>query len=139
MKHILVALTLMFSLPVLAGFKNAAEAEAKLKTFASDQFKDKELKAQEKIEDDLVDSLIDAVELSVKETQQLTLKQEIVRVAVVLLKQDKSNYGAEIILPLFKQNRTELQKLIKALPPKDARLLEQSLKDAAREEEKGNG
>lgn len=139
MKHILMTLTLIFTLPALAGFKNAAEAEAKLKSFSSDQFKNKELKDQEKLEDDIVDSLIDAVEVSVKETTQLTLKKEIVRVAVILLKQDKSLYGAELVLPLFKQNRTEFQSLIKTLPPKDSRLLDQSVKDAAREEDKGNG
>lgn len=139
MKHILIVLTLIFSLPALAGFKNAAEAETKLQSFSSDQFKNKDSKAQETLEDDIVDSLIEAVEVAVKNPQEMTLKKEIVRVAVILLRQDNSNYGGELVLPLYKQNRTEFQKLIKSLPPKDSRLLDQSVKDAAREEEKGNG
>jgi len=139
MKFMFVAFTLMFSLSSFAGFKNAADAETKLKTFSSDQFKNKDLKQQEKLEDDIVDSLIDAVEVSVKETQQLTLKKEIIRVAVVLLKQDTTNYGAELVLPLYKQNRAEFLKLIKALPAKEFRLIDDAVKSAAREEADGNG
>ena len=139
MKHILIAFTILFSFNAFAGFKTAAEAETKLKTFSSEQFKDKEAKDQEKIEDDLVDSLIDAVEFAVKDPKHEGLKKEIVRVAVVLLKQDKSLYGAEIILPLVRQNRAEFQKLIKTLPAQDSRLLDRTVKDADREESSGNG
>lgn len=139
MNKILIAFTFLFSLQTFAAFKTAAEAETKLKTFSSEQFKSKDGTDQEKIEDDLVDSLIDAVEFIVKEPKHETLKKEIVRVAVVLLKQDKSLYGAEIILPLVRLNRAEFQKLIKTLPSQDSRLLERSVKDADREEQSGNG
>jgi hypothetical protein len=139
MKHILLVLTLIFSLPVFAAFKNAAEAESKLKTFSSEQFKDKDEKAQDKIEDDIVDSIIDGVEVVLKESTQTNLKKEIVRVAVILQKRDPSNYAGELVLPLYKANRTEFKTLLKSLPPKDARLLEEAVKIAERVENQGNG
>ena len=138
MKYILLVLTLMFSLPGFA-FKNAAEAETKLKTFSIEQFKDKDEKASEKIEDDIVDSIIDAVEVAVKNPNELNLKKEVVRVAVILQKRDPTNYAGELVLPLFKQNRNEFKTLLKSLPPKDARLLEDAVKIAERVEGKGNG
>jgi hypothetical protein len=138
MKHILLVLTLMFTLPVFA-FKNVAEAEAKLKSFSSEQFKGKDDKASDKIEDDIVDSIIDAVDVAVKDPAQMNLKKEILRVAVILQKRDPTNYAGELVLPLFKQNRTEFRTLLKSLPPKDARLLEDAVKIAERVEDKGNG
>lgn len=139
MNKLAIALTFLFSLQAAAEFKTAVDAETKLKTFSSEQFKSKEAKDHEKIEDDLVDSLIDAVEFVVKNPKNENLKKEIVRVAVVLLKQDKSLYGAEIILPLVKLDRAEFQKLLKTLPPQDSRLLDRTVKDADREEQSGNG
>jgi hypothetical protein len=137
-KHILLILTLMFSLPGFA-FKNVAEAETKLKTFSLEQFKDKDEKAKDQIEDDIVDSIIDAVDMAVKDPTQLALKKEIVRVAVILQKRDPTNYAGELVLPLFEQNRTEFKTLLKSLPPKDARLLEDAVKISARVKAKGNG
>jgi hypothetical protein len=129
----------MFSLPGFASFKNVAEAETKLKVFSMDQFNGKDEKTQDKIEDDIVDSIIDGVELALKETAQVNLKKEIVRVAVILQKRDPTNYAGELVLPLYKANQKEFKTLLNSLPPKDARLLEDAVKIAERAEKTGNG
>lgn len=128
MKNILLISSLLISVSAFAGFKTAQEAETKLKTFSSKSFETKDQKAIIAMEDDLVDSLSDAVELSAPMTD--SLKKEIVRVAIVLLKQDKTNYGAEIILPLYKKNETEFKAIFKTLPKPDSRLLEESIQGA---------
>lgn len=139
MKVLLFASTLFLALTSFAEFKTSQEAENKLKAFVSKNFVGKADKDVVAMEDDLVDSLIDAVELSVKEPKNDNLKKEVLRAAVVLLKQDKTNYGGEIVLPLYNQNDVEFKNILKYLPTSDARLLEKAVLDAKREQESGNG
>ncbi|MFS4460875.1 hypothetical protein [Bdellovibrio sp. HCB2-146] len=134
MKHLILILTFLFCSSItFAGFKTANEAQSKLKTFQTKSFDLKDEKSIEKMEDDLVDSLIDAVEFATKGPLNAELTREIVRVALVLLKQDKTNYGAEIILPLYKKNESEMRAILKTLPKEDSQLLEKSLKGASDE------
>ncbi|MNL50285.1 hypothetical protein D3C87_1732880 [compost metagenome] len=139
MKGILIVSCFLFYTITFAEFKSATEAETKLKTFSSKSFELKDQSAVEKAEDDLVDSLSDAVEFAEKAPKNDELNNEIVRVALVLLKQDKTNYGAEIIIPVYKKFETEFKTIIKNLPKPDSRLLEESIKSAIREADQGNG
>lgn len=138
MKKLLLISSLLISTAAFAEFKTAKDAETKLKTFSSKSFEIKDQQAIEKAEDDLVDSLTDAVEFAEKTPKNEELNKEIVRAALVLLKQDRTNYGAEIILPIYKKFEIEFKAIIKNLPKPDSRLLEESIKGAMHEANIGN-
>ena len=67
------------------------------------------------------------------------LIRELVRVSSLTLKADPSEAAAEIILPLYNEQKKAFEKALEELPTKDRANFKESLKNAAREAAEGNG
>ena len=95
----------------------------------------KELRAQ----DDAFDALEDGVNASLKDPSNTELQNEILRVAVVMLKKDPTQFAGEVILPYYEKNRNGFDSAIKKLSAEEAKLVKDAVKSAARFKKNGNG
>ncbi len=64
---------------------------------------------------------------------------KIMKVHLFLLQNDKSNYGAELLAPLFKANKKMYADTLKTFKPIEVDLITQSQKVYERESKGGNG
>lgn len=94
-----------------------------------------EMKAQ----DDVFDALEEAVKASLKDPADIALQDEILRVTVVMLKKDPTQFAGEVILPLYEKNRKGFDAALQKLSAEDAQLVKEAVKTAAREKKNGNG
>ncbi|KHD89490.1 MAG: hypothetical protein OM95_03815 [Bdellovibrio sp. ArHS] len=65
--------------------------------------------------------------------------KELARVSALTFAHDPSEAASEILLPLYKKEKKAFEKALRSLPKQDAKDLKESLRNAAREEDEGNG
>lgn len=94
-----------------------------------------EMKAQ----DDVFDALEEAVTASLKNPTDLALQDEILRVTVVMLKKDPTQFAGEVILPFYEKNRKSFEAALKKLSVDEAELVKSAVKTAERQKKSGNG
>ncbi len=155
---LILILTTLLSLSALAEFKETKDALAKMQSYGPTYFADardeailKEISANAvgpaaspSTTDDKIDvvyeDLEDAVKLLVtqKKTDDVLL-DEVLRVASLSLDNDPTWFAGEVILPLYKKDKAAFTEALKKLSTKNARNLEEAVKNSASEETKGNG
>ncbi len=141
MKHLnyIIVVSLLWGACFAQAFKTSQEVVAKLRTFQAQSFKNIDAKAKFKLEDDIVDTLVDSVKLAVKEPQNSELRSEVIRVSVLFLRHDDTQYAGELLLPLYEKNKSEFKNLIRNLPAADSRMVLEAVENASREASQGNG
>ncbi|MBO9667100.1 MAG: phosphoenolpyruvate carboxylase, partial [Bdellovibrio sp.] len=90
-------------------------------------------------QDDAFDALEEAVNASLKDTKSTELQEQILKVALVLLKKDPTQFAGEVILPFYEKNRKGFEASLKSLSEADSSLILKAVKAAAREKARGNG
>ena len=101
-----------------ANFKSGKEAIQKLKSYTAESIKPKATRKTDSValtEDEIFDRLADAVEVALIEKSNLPLREEIYRVAVMMLKHDPTQYAGELVLPLYQQDKKLFIKLLMKL------------------------
>lgn len=139
-----ILLTTLCGSPSFAAFYDVREAISSLQSLNLDQLPSatEEIKLSEaelKAQDVVFESLEKAVTVALKESPSEDLQGEILRVALVLLKKDPSQFAGEVILPLYEKDKKSFMNGLKKLSAEDSELIEEAVKAAAREKKSGNG
>lgn len=100
--------------------------------------------AQQASEQDLKkqDEIFIVLEKSVKQAVTEAsdeLEREILKVAVVMLKKDNTQFAGQVLLPLYKKNEEAFLSSLKQLKDSDATLVKEAVQNAERELTSGNG
>ena len=125
-----------------AEFKSGKEAIQKLKSYTAENIKPKQDRKTDSValtEDEIFDRLADAVEVALVEKGNLPLREEIYRVAVMMLKYDPTQYAGELVLPLYVQDKKLFLEETKKLPTDDRKLLIEAVENSNREKNEGHG
>jgi hypothetical protein len=145
-KKIIFAFILTLPLVASSAEKTAQTLTAQLSTYQESNIKkafDEKKKTRDVNSDSLQDQAFDAlakgVELLKKDPSDTALQKEVLRVTVLLLQADPSQYAGEVILPLYQQDKKKFLKSLSVLPKKDADLVRDAVMDADREQTEGNG
>lgn len=91
-----------------------------------------------KAQDAAFDALSHAVVVAIKESSA-HLTDEILKVAVVLLRKDPTQYAGDIVAPLLQKKKSLYMESLRKLPPADASLVDKAVHSALRELKSGNG
>jgi len=150
----LILKSLLSSLVVSAFFAAAYAAEPKAQAQTATLNKLKALKVNElktvdegttlneqemRQQDEVFDTLEEAVNASLKDPANVELQKEILRVAEVMLKKDPTQFAGEILLPYYEKNRKGFETALQKLSAEDAKKIREAIKSAAKEKKKGNG
>ncbi|GEM_PF-4301566 len=125
-----------------ADFKTGKEAIQKLKSYNSESIKPKATRKTDSValtEDEIFDRLADAVEVALVEKSNVPLREEIYRVAIMMLKYDPTQYAGELVLPLYQQDKKLFLEETKKLSTDDRKLLIEAVENAHREKNEGHG
>ena len=144
-KIVLVGLFMGFMAPLAF----AGTPEQDLNRLESELIAIKSQKGPESIEktktlllkvEDCYDPLKESVAAYLKNPKKnTTLLNAIVRLASLASQADPNGYPEEILLPIYRKQKKELEKSLKRLEPLAAKQMRESLKDAAETEKHGNG
>ena len=142
LQYLLSSLVIFSVSLAAADFKSGKEAIQKLQSYSTEKIKPKTARKTDSVslsEDEIFDRLADAVEIALVEQSNQSLRQEILRVTVMMLKYDPSQYAGELILPLYLQDKNSFLKEAKKLSTEDRKLLMEAVENARREKMEGNG
>ena len=90
-------------------------------------------------QDNAFDTLEEGVNASLKDPTSVELQSEILRVTVVMLKKDPTQFAGEVILPYYEKNRNGFDAAIKKLSAEEAKMVKEAVKSAAKVKKTGNG
>ena len=145
MKKIILLLLLSLALPVslLAKVSSLEETLKKMNSYQENSLLtagEKALSEEDLKKQDLVyDTLREAVDLLIKNPKAEELNKELLRVSVLMLKKDPTQYAGEILLPLYQKDRKSFLNSLKGLSKDQAQKIEEAVKDSEKEALEGNG
>ena len=90
-------------------------------------------------QDNAFDTLEESVNASLKDPSSVELQSEILRITVIMLKKDPTQFAGEVILPYYEKNRKGFDAAIKKLSSEEAKMVKEAVKSAAKVKKTGNG